>query len=175
MSGRRLFFRQRGAQFFPTGKIKKPQVCIDYRGEANASFSIKDCEITGINGKIPSTVIKKVKNKLLQNQKFLLGSWQNNLYGLVADLNFRFGGINTIMVDKDCRLNDLYGGREILGSISLMGVSIENISMDTLNYFLREFCNNYRKIEIIKRICILKQCGVTDTQILLVKNLQIFL
>lgn len=156
---------------FSPEKTDKPQVCIDYIGEGNASFLINNGEVISINGWIPRAVIEKAKSKLMQNQNYLLGSWQRNLYGLVADLNYYLGGIDIIMFDEtDSQINELHDGGEILGSIRLTGMNTENISMDALNYFLREFCNNYRKIEIIKRICILKQRGIMDSQFLLARR-----
>jgi len=67
-------------------------------------------------------------------------------------------------------IRELYLESELIGSISLIGDDADSISMDILNYFLRVLCNNYRKVEIIKRICILKQHGVDDSRLLLARR-----
>ena len=67
-------------------------------------------------------------------------------------------------------IRDLYLESELIGSISLISDDTNSISMDILNYFLRVFCSNYRKVEIIKRICILKQHEVDDSRLLLARR-----
>lgn len=57
-----------------------------------------------------------------------------------------------------------------LGYIKLVGYDTENVPMWSINHYIEEFCNNYNKLLIIKRICELSANGAYDSQFLVAKS-----
>ncbi len=71
------------------GRHNLPNIHVDYRHETSATVSLYDGEM--IEGDIPRKVMKRVKGKILDNQKYLLECWNKMTDGLRVDLNVYFG------------------------------------------------------------------------------------
>jgi hypothetical protein len=74
------------------------------------------------------------------------------------------------MNSNDERIIDLLKDNARTGKVSLIGIEDDNISSYLINNYLNRFCNNYLKVEIIKRVCILKQVGFEDSQFILAEK-----
>lgn len=71
------------------GRHNLPHVHVDYRHETSATVSLYDGEM--IEGDIPRKVMKRVKGKILDNQRYLMECWNKMTDGLCVDLNVYFG------------------------------------------------------------------------------------
>lgn len=71
------------------GRHNLPHIHVDYRHETSATVSLYDGEM--IEGDIPGKIMKRVKGKVLDNQKYLLECWNKMTDGLRVDLNVSFG------------------------------------------------------------------------------------
>lgn len=71
------------------GRHHLPHIHVDYRHESSATVSLYDGEM--IEGDIPKKVMKRVKEKVLNNKKYLMECWNKLTDGLRVDLNAYFG------------------------------------------------------------------------------------
>lgn len=71
------------------GRHNLPHVHVDYRHEASATISLYDGEM--IEGDIPQKIMKQVKERVLNNQRYLMECWNKMTDGLRVDLNVYFG------------------------------------------------------------------------------------
>lgn len=71
------------------GRHNLPHVHVDYRHETSATVSLYDGEM--IEGDIPKKVMKRVKGKVLDNQRYLMECWNKMTDGLCVNLNVHFG------------------------------------------------------------------------------------
>ena len=60
--------------------------------------------------------------------------------------------------------------KDEIGSIHIVGENTDTLPMWSINYYIQQFCNNYAKVIIIRRICELAQEGATDYQFLVAKK-----
>lgn len=57
-----------------------------------------------------------------------------------------------------------------IGEVQIIGDFTEGLPMWSINHYIEEFCNNYNKILIIRRICELLQNGANDNQFLVARK-----
>lgn len=57
-----------------------------------------------------------------------------------------------------------------IGTVQIIGYRTEGLPMWSINHYIEEFCNNYNKILLIRRICELMQDGANDNQFLIAKK-----
>ncbi len=82
-----------GVRFFMPSKEQgchnSPHVHVDYKHKCTASVCLYDGEL--LAGKLPSKVYKKVKERIIKEQEFLLNCWNKRTDGLKVDINQYFG------------------------------------------------------------------------------------
>lgn len=78
------------------GKHNKPHVHVDYKHEMAASICIYDGEV--LDGKLPSKTLKRARERILENQRYLLECWNKMTDGFKVDINYYFG---TISLDEN--------------------------------------------------------------------------
>lgn len=72
-----------------TGSHHIPHVHVDYKHESTASISLINGEV--LDGKLPSKVLKKVKQRVADSREFLLQCWEKYTDGLRVNINHSFG------------------------------------------------------------------------------------
>lgn len=65
--------------------------------------------------------------------------------------------------------NDIFNIGEV-GTIRVIGENTEDLPMWAINRYISEFCNNYNKIIVVQKICMLLQNGYHDDQIYVAKR-----
>ena len=86
-------WREDGVRYYmhskEAGSHHEPHVHVDYRHEATASVAIKDGEL--LDGVLPLKVLKRVRKRIMDNQKFLFECWNKMTDGLYVDIDHYFG------------------------------------------------------------------------------------
>ena len=73
------------------GSHNNPHVHVIVNRDYSSTIDIETGKI--LAGKIPSKYKKKITDKIMNNQIFLLECWNNMTDGLKVDINYRFGNV----------------------------------------------------------------------------------
>jgi hypothetical protein len=86
-------WREDGIEYFmyskEAGKHQRAHVHIDYKHDYDASIAIDDGEV--LDGKIPSKILRVVRDRIEENKEFLYNCWNSMTDGLPVDINHYLG------------------------------------------------------------------------------------